>query len=186
MDGRVVIDDQDAIVSRLHGSVYDGVVSRRGWQFEGEDGPFGQAVAVCAEQSAHFAGGIGAAVEAKTVAVLAGGESVRENSGQVLGRDADAVVGDRDLDLVVSVHGNGDGNAAVRGAEFVDGVFGVADQVDQDLEDLVFVHQDGRHRRSHCRTIVNPGRSGRPDSCGWHRPSGRPEMTASTTPETLA
>ena len=46
--------------------------------------------------AAQFPGGEGAAVQAKTVAVFAGGEAVLEDAGQMFRGNADAIVNDGD------------------------------------------------------------------------------------------
>src|ERR1051326_7974052 len=74
------------------GRVIPGVV--KDGQFQGEGGAAAGAVAMGAEGAAHFAGGQGAAVQAEAVTILPGGEAVGKDAGEILRRDADAVVDD--------------------------------------------------------------------------------------------
>jgi hypothetical protein len=69
-------------------------------KFERESGAFSRSFAMDEEMSTDFPGGKGAAVQAKTVTVFAGGESMRKDAGEVLGGDAYAVVRDGDFDPV--------------------------------------------------------------------------------------
>ena len=50
------------------------------------------------QAAAHLLGRQRADVQAKTVAVFLGGEAVRKNPGEILRSNAQAVVGDDDLD----------------------------------------------------------------------------------------
>src|SRR5205823_1113659 len=67
------------------------------WQFQGENGAVSGSVALRDEAAAHLFGGQRGAVQAEAVAFLARGETMGENLRDILRRDADAGVGDRDL-----------------------------------------------------------------------------------------
>ena len=77
------------------------------------------------------------------MAVFSGGKSVGENAGEVFRRDADAVVGDFNPDLVLRAPAYPRGHEAIFFAALGAGAFGVLKQVDQNLEDFVAVHDDG-------------------------------------------
>ena len=68
---------------------------------QGEERAEAHAVAMGVQGPAHFFGGEGGGVEAKTVAILLGGEAVGEDAVEVFGGDADAVVLDLNLNLFV-------------------------------------------------------------------------------------
>ena len=95
------------------------------------------------EGAFHFPRGVGGGVQAEAVAVLAGGETVGENAGEVFGRNADAVVlhGEEHAAGRAALDPERDG--LVGAPAIVRGVFGVADQVDENLEDLAFLAEDG-------------------------------------------
>src|SRR5208282_6277205 len=67
-------------------------------QFENKRRSFARSVAVGGERAAQLFCGQRAIVQAVTVPVCLGGEAVGKNPGQVLGRYADAVIGDLNAD----------------------------------------------------------------------------------------
>src|SRR4029077_3967466 len=81
-------------------------------QFEGEARALARSLALGAEGAAQFPGCQRAAVEAKAMAVLASGEAVVENPGQVLLGNTDAVVDDRHFEATLAV-GEADGDLFV-------------------------------------------------------------------------
>ena len=111
-------------------------------EFQGEYGALAGAVAVDSQAAAELPGGQGAVVQAKAVAVFAGGKPVVKDFGEVFRWNPDSVVAD----------GYFDGFSAVRAAEnqafvgracFVASVLRVLDKVHEDAEDLVFFDGDG-------------------------------------------
>ena len=115
---------------------------RRNGDFQSERGALAQAVAVDEQGGADFPGGEGAGVEAEAVAVPAGGETVTEDAGEILGGNAHAVVDDGDVDPPVDA-GNAHDDALVVASRVLAGVPGVAQQIDEDLEDFVLFDVDG-------------------------------------------
>src|SRR5690606_4941298 len=116
---------------------------RGGREVQGEGGALEVSGAGDVEPAAEFFGGEDAGVQAEAVAFAAGGEAVQENFFQVFGGDADAVVD----------HGEGDPAGGVAGADgdaegfdgrggVIHGVFGVADEVYEDLQHADFFHGD--------------------------------------------
>ena len=86
--------------------------------------------------AAHFLGGEGAAMQTETMTVLLGGETVVENPRKIFGRDANAIVDDGQLDAVVGLL-DAHGQLFIRTTGVVAGVFGVTDQIDENLEHFV-------------------------------------------------
>jgi hypothetical protein len=70
---------------------------------------------------------------------------VGKNAGEIFLRDTDAVVTDANPDAFVAIHADADGELFVLTAAFVQGVFGVVHQIDEDLQDFVFVSCGLRH-----------------------------------------
>src|SRR4249919_206810 len=78
----------------------------------------------------------GAAVQAKAMTFLPGSEPVVENQVQVFGWDANAIIYDQDFYPLAFVN---DFNAQLlfRSSRFRAGIFGILNQVNQDLQHLV-------------------------------------------------
>ena len=116
-------------------------------EFQDEGGAVAGAVAVSGQRAAQLFGGQGAVVQAETVALalLAGGETVLEDTGEIFRRDADAVVADGELEGLVWGRLETEDHPFVGTALVVEGVFGVADEIDENLKDLVFVYRDRGH-----------------------------------------
>ncbi len=72
------------------------------------------------------------------MAVPFGGKTMIENAEQVFGWDTDAIIDDRDFDPATGV-GEADGKELVRAGRGVAGLFGVAQEVNEDLEDFMFL-----------------------------------------------
>src|SRR6516225_11665290 len=114
------------------------------WQRQCESGAVTDAGAARVQRAAKFPGSERTAVQPKAMAVGTGGEPMIEDALEILRRDADAGVDDR----------NDDGGRrradAYRHALFTTWhlrarVLGVADHVDEDLQYLVLVHLNERH-----------------------------------------
>src|ERR1051325_4748497 len=112
--------------------------------FQREGGATARAFALGAQGAAQFLGRQRAAVQAKTVAISPGREAVVEYAREILRRYSHAVIRHRDPDPVRSVD-HAHGQPLVGTAGFVAGVFGVAHEVDQDLQHLVFLGRNRRH-----------------------------------------
>ncbi|MNS51916.1 hypothetical protein D3C72_846150 [compost metagenome] len=97
------------------------------------------------EVAVHLDGGQGAAVQTETVAFLAGGKTVGKDPRHVFRGDAFAVVLDADFKEVVIDNFDRQGHGAWAVAEVGHGVFSVADEVDQDQQQTVFVAHHLRH-----------------------------------------
>jgi len=109
-------------------------------QREHECGAFAEALAVSHEASAHFLGGIGAAVQAEALAGLLGDEANLENPREVFLGNSHAVVRHLDPHLIVLSDGDAQGEtAALR--PLGEGVFGVGDEIDENLQNLVPVRK---------------------------------------------
>ena len=97
------------------------------------------------ERAPHFLGGHGAEMQPKAMSVFFGGKSMLENAGQILRRDADAGVADREANEIRAVPGCAQNQALLRiGVSLGHGVLGVAQQIQQYLQDFMFVHADPR------------------------------------------
>ncbi len=111
-----------------------------------EGGALAGPVAVDGERAAEFFGGQGAAVQAETMAVPASREAMGKDAGQMLGTNADAIVDDLDGDRFLLRRKDADGQTFVMPFGSAEGVLGVANEVDEDLEDPVLVQRDRWHR----------------------------------------
>src|SRR5688572_13794323 len=114
-------------------------------QFKSKGGTFACPVALDIQGAAHFLGGQRAAVQAETVSAFLGGEAVREDAHEVLRRNANSVVNDDDPNALWAI-GHAHGQFLVRSSGFVAGVLRIANQVHEDLQDLVLLHRDGGNR----------------------------------------
>src|SRR3954465_3334358 len=95
-------------------------------------------VAAHCQRSAQVVGGERRAVEAETVARLAGRESVIEDPGEVLRGDTDPVVHHTDPDAVTDA-GRSQRHRCIRPAGFHTGLFRVTDEIDENLHGLVLI-----------------------------------------------
>src|SRR5262245_18494831 len=103
------------------------------WQIQNEGGAVSGAVALRLEGAAHFFGCQCAAVQAKSVPSLSGGETVGEDASEIFRWDANAVVAKRNADSILMAR-DSDGQLLVAARGLVAGVFGVADEVDENLQ----------------------------------------------------
>jgi hypothetical protein len=85
-------------------------------------------------------------VEAEAMPIAAGGEAVVENTIEICGGDADAVVGHAEKDAVLD-RGDREHDVALFGGVGFDGVNGVGDEVHENLQDMVAVGGDGNSRQ---------------------------------------
>ena len=85
-----------------------------------------------------------AAVQPEAVPAFARGEAVLENPRQILRGNAHPVVNHRDPHRAPAVLFHLDGDALLRWVPFVHRVFGVVQNIDEDLQDLVFIYHDRR------------------------------------------
>ena len=99
-------------------------------------------IAMDSKRASHFAGRKGPAMEAKTVAILTGGESVVKNPRQVLCGNTDPIVDHRNPDTILDATYS-EGHALVRQSRFITRVLRVADQIHQNLQYFVLVRADG-------------------------------------------
>ena len=84
--------------------------------------------------------------EAKPVPVLARAETMRKNARQILRHNADAIVNHPNLHAVRRRPLDPVSSLALSGpAAFVARMFGVGDQIDENLQNLVTIHHDVRH-----------------------------------------
>src|SRR6516165_10390700 len=86
-------------------------------------------------------------MEAKTVPAFTRGETVRENPSQVFRWNADAIVGDDNVDKTFVRGGDGDDEFLVGALNVVQSVLGVANQIDENLQYLMAVDADRWHGR---------------------------------------
>ena len=81
-------------------------------EIEDEGGAVAEAGAFGGKAAAHLLRGERGAVQAEAVPVLARGKAVRENAGEALGRDADALIGEPHLGKGAGDFARGDGAAS--------------------------------------------------------------------------
>ncbi len=99
---------------------------------------------MCAQLATQFLGGQGTAVQAESVAGFLRGEPVIEDSDHVLGGDSHSSIGHRNLHASSTssdAHRHIFYNIASRPAR----VLRIADEIDENLKHLVFVHGDLRN-----------------------------------------
>src|ERR1035437_1428716 len=109
-----------------------------------ERGTLAQAFTFYPNVSSKLAHGQRAAVQAEAVAIVARGESVLENAREVLRRDADTVVADLNSHMAVAIPADPQRHQSVGPSRVIQRVFGIADEVDQSLQNSVFVGDDRR------------------------------------------
>src|SRR5262245_13434025 len=83
-------------------------------------------------------------MQAESVTIGPSGKTVAEDAAEIFGTDPHTVVRNLNLNTVVSRLGDAERDPSIAAAGFFTGRLGVADEVDQYLQDLVFVHEDGR------------------------------------------
>ena len=116
-------------------------------EFEGEGCAGIWTIAVGGQLTPDFARGQRSAVQAKAVAVFYPcREAMIENLVEIGGRNADTVVVNGDFHLV-AVNGDSNRNALIILGRINAGVLGIAEDVQQNLEDFVLVHDDFRESR---------------------------------------
>src|ERR1041385_299221 len=86
-------------------------------------------------------------MEPKPVAILLGGKTVTEDLLQILGRDPAPIVRNRDSGAAVAAWSDGESDDLVLAFNRVQGLFGIAEKIDQDLKHLVPVDRNRTHRR---------------------------------------
>src|SRR5436190_18489379 len=86
-------------------------------------------------------------MQAETVAPFTGGKTVRENTGQVFRGNANAIIGDNNVDDAFVRSGDRDAEFLVGTLNVVQCVFRVANQIDKNLQNLMPVDPDRRHGR---------------------------------------
>src|SRR5580658_2225286 len=121
-----------------------GALRRGERQREREGCPCARTCALGAQRSTQFLGRQRTAVQPEAMTVFARGEAMTEDTVEILRRDTDAGVADGDDDLVC-VEPYADRHALLGAAGFVTRILGVADDVYQDLQDLVLVDGYRRH-----------------------------------------
>ena len=97
------------------------------------------------QRTAHFVCRQRAAVQAKAVAIFARRKAVVEDVGQILRWNPDPVIHHGYPDPAITV-GHAHRQPLVRALRILAGVFGVAQQVDHDLQEFVLLEVHGRHR----------------------------------------
>ena len=97
------------------------------------------------QAAAQLAGGLGAGVESEAVAVGAGGETVAEKPRQIFGRDADPVVADGQSHVLGLGRFDREGDEFFPVAGFIDGLVGVANQIDQNLQHHASLRPDRKN-----------------------------------------
>src|ERR1700733_7886623 len=113
-------------------------------KFENEHGTAAGPAARHAHRAAELLRGESPAVQAEAVSVHAGREAVREQAGHVFRRYADAVVDDA-YAYAGRRRFDAQRDELVGSAGFVARVLGVAHEIDQNLQNLVFVDGDRWH-----------------------------------------
>ena len=71
-----------------------------GGELQREGGAMAESLAVNAQGASEFFGGFGAAVQAKSMPGFAGRKSLGKDPAKIFRGDADAIIGDVDMDLV--------------------------------------------------------------------------------------
>jgi hypothetical protein len=112
-------------------------------QFKDKRSAFAGPFALADQGAAQFFGGEGAAMESEAMTAGAGGESVVEDAGEVFQRDTNAIINDGDPNPF-SGFGQLNFQLFVFVAGIVTGIFGIANQIHEDLQDLVFFQNNGR------------------------------------------
>src|SRR5439155_3114749 len=79
------------------------------------------------------------------MASLLSGKSMSKDSSEILFGNSNTIVNDRNLKVAIFIHSNSQGQLLDWRVPFIQGVFGVTDEVDQDLKDFVFVDRDLRN-----------------------------------------
>ena len=90
------------------------------WQLERESGTASGAIAMSGKLAVHCLGRVGAAVETESMAILFCGEAVRENTGKILRRDADAIVAYGDVQAVIRVRQSAEWHPNGRTSVYID------------------------------------------------------------------
>src|SRR5665213_1915820 len=121
-----------------------GMLQGNARQFEYEGGAASRPVTLGMQGAAKFLGCERATVQAEAVAGLTGGEAVSEQAVPVLGEDADTVVDDGDAHADRGAF-YAQGDEFFGFTRFVACVLGVAHEIHQNLQHLVFIDGDRRH-----------------------------------------
>ena len=100
------------------------------------------------QSTAHFLGSERAAMQAKAVAALLRRKSVLENAGDVFRRNSDPIICNSEIHKALLSWSDTDSNLPVIRAKFVECVFGIADEIDKNLQGLVLVepHRGNRFK----------------------------------------
>src|SRR5579883_3683123 len=83
-------------------------------------------------------------MQPEPVTVLSSGKAMVENPSQVFGAYSHTIIDYRDSDVLPAI-ANAHNDLLIAPVGLIAGVFAVADKVDQDLENLVFVRIHRRH-----------------------------------------
>src|SRR5271154_2353093 len=100
-------------------------------KLQGKGRSLARPFALRAQRAAHFLGRQSPAMQSEAVAFLLGGESMAENPCEVFSRNPDTVVNQSNADAVAATAGDAYGQPLVWRIDFIAGVFGVANQVDE-------------------------------------------------------
>src|SRR5579863_4927745 len=114
-------------------------------QFQREGGTAAEAVAVRGQRSAQLLGGQGTAVQAKSVSGLARREPMSEEAAHRVGADAHTIVDYGNSHSVVTGC-DADRYSLVWIPRVIASILCIADEIDEDLQHLVLVDTDLRHR----------------------------------------
>ena len=113
-------------------------------QFEDEGGSLVQTATTRHQRSPQILSGQSAAVQAKTMTVLLGGEPMGKNAGQIFRRNAGAIVGHFPADPALALGADADRDAPVSFFALGAGALGVLQEIDENLQDFMFVNEKGR------------------------------------------
>src|ERR1019366_5052651 len=117
-------------------------------QLQNKSGAVARAFTLGPQRTAHLAGRQRAGVQAEAVAVGFGGKPVSEDPGQVFRRQSHAAVLDRQADAALAQPADAEANhfLPLVTVALLHRLLGIAQQVQQNLEYLVLVRRDRRHR----------------------------------------
>ena len=108
-------------------------------QFQGEDGSLSRPVAVRRQRAAHLPSNHEGTVQSEPVPVGSSCKSARKEATEIFAGNSHPVVHYLNSDPVVSLPADAEPDLFARAARLVAGVFGIADEIDQGLQDLVFI-----------------------------------------------
>src|SRR5580698_9408590 len=126
------------------GSGFMGVIRFCAGQLQGERSALAWAIALHGQRTAYFLRGERAAMQTEAVSILARGETVVENAGHVFWWNPNAIIRHGNPDAAATVD-HAHRESFVHASRLLAGVFGIAQQVDQNLQDFVLLGVQGRH-----------------------------------------